>query len=237
MKKIWIYLLGVLSGMILLFLISITLNWLKNSGVTFFDEPGEIVTVERLGRTVPVKSFKVFQTLRKDAGLAYGDEWYSSDLLVLVYSDSGQSLYDNQSIVAPKGMCFRQIGIYNYKSQDKQHRTIPVVMLMEDEYEDVYEEHVDSEKQNNKYTFFDEPSEIMSDNSYKVERVLDDGSAIAQGKDEFGFYCGLNVLIWDENASFYDNQIVKAPNGKCFKQIGIYKSLFETYPIVTLTDK
>ena len=78
----------------------------------------------------------------------------------------------------------------------------------------------------------------MSDKSYKVERVLDDGSAIARGKSEYGSsYYGLNVLIWDENANFYDDQIVKAPDGQCFRQIGIYKSVLETYPIVTLTDK
>ncbi len=238
MKKLWIFILGILSGIVLTFLFSLIINRSRNAGITFFDEPGEIVSVECIGRTTPVKCFKIFQTLGEEAGLAYGDEFCARDLLVLIYSNGEQSLFDNQTIVASKGQCFRQIGIYKYKSKDKQHRTIPVVMLMEDEFEEVFDEPIYSEKQNKNYTFFDEPGEIMSDNSYKVERVLDDGSAIARGKSEHGSsYYGLNVLIWDENANFYDGQIVKAPNGKCFRQIGIYRSVLETYPIVTLTDK
>lgn len=80
----------------------------------------------------------------------------------------------------------------------------------------------------------------MADKSYRVERVLKDGSAIAQGKRDSHderYLFGLKVLLWEENANFYDNQIVKTQDGQCFRQIGIYKSVLETYPIVTLTDK
>ena len=239
MKKTWVYLLGVLSGVVLTFLVALIINKTRNSAITFFDEPGEIVTVECFGETKPVKSFKIFQTLGEDAGLAMGEDLGSRDLLVLIYSDNGQAVYDNQTIVAPKGMCFRQIGIYKYKSNDKQHRTIPVVMLMEGEFEDDVEESMSFGNQNTDYTFFDEPGEVMSDNSYKVEQVLEDGSAIARGKSEYGSsYYGIKVLIWDEDASFYDGQIIKANDRKCFRQIGIYKHLaYDTYPIVALTDK
>lgn len=237
MKKIWIYILGILSGIVLTFLFSLIINKVRNASITFFDEPGEIITVEQFGKPEPVTSFKIFQTLGKEAGLATGEDWNSHDLLVLVYSNNGQPIYDNQTIAASNGQCFRQIGIYKYKSKDKQHRTIPVVMLMDDEFVEVFDEPVFSEKLNKDYTFFDEPGEVMTDRSYKVDMVLDDGSAIAWGKSEYGSYHGLKVLIWDENANFYDNQIVKAPDGKCFRQIGIYKSYLGTYPIVTLTDK
>jgi hypothetical protein len=89
----------------------------------------------------------------------------------------------------------------------------------------------------NGMSFFDEPGEVMSDKSYKVTRVLDKGSALARGKSEYGSsYYGLEVLLWDEEANYYDDQIVKAPNGKCFRQIGIYKSGLSTYPIVTLKN-
>lgn len=197
------------------------------------------MTVECFGRTEQVKSFKVFQTLGVDAGLAYGDDFCSRDLLVLFCSDNGQSVFDNQTVVAPKGMCFRQIGIYKYKSKDKQHRTIPVVMLMDGEIEEDVDEPAITKKQNTNYTFFDEPGEVMPDKSYRVDRVLEDGSAIAQGKEnerDNKYRFGLKVLLWDENANFYNDQIVEAPNGNCFRQIGIYKWFFETYPVVTLTD-
>lgn len=240
MKKLWIFILGILSGIVLTFLFSLIINRSRNAGITFFDEPGEIVTVECIGKTTPVKCFKIFQTLGEEAGLAYGDEFCARDLLVLIYSNDGQSIYDNQTIVASEGQCFRQIGIYKYKSKDKQHRTIPVVMLMDDEFAEAYDEPVYQEKQNKDYTFFDEPGEVMADKSYRVERVLKDGSAIARGKGDSrddGYHFGLEVLLWDENANFYDNQIVKAPDEKNFRQIGIYKSFRKTYPIVTLTDK
>ena len=111
---------------------------------------------------------------------------------------------------------------------------------MDDEFAEAYDEPVYQEKQNKDYTFFDEPGEVMADKSYRVERVLKDGSAIARGKGDSrddGYHFGLEVLLWDENANFYDNQIVKAPDEKNFRQIGIYKSFRKTYPIVTLTDK
>lgn len=231
--------LGILSGVILTFLVALIINKVSNSDISFFDEAGGVVTVECYGKTKVVNSFKIFQTLRENAGLAFGEDLCARDLLVLVYSEEGQSLFDNQTIVAPKGMCFRQIGIYKYKSKDEMYRTIPVVMLMEgdEEIEAVEEKPEIVTRKNNNYTFFDEPGEVMSDKSYKVDRVLEDGSAIAYGKIEYDIYYGLQVLLWNEDANYYDGQIVKAPSGKCFRQIGIYKSDFETLPIVTLMDK
>ena len=241
MKKIWVYMLGVLSGILLVFLFTLISNISNNSDITFFDEPGEIITVECFGRTKTVNSFKIFQTLGDKAGLAYGEGFCSSDLVVLFYDNTGQSLFDNQSIIATSGKCFRQIGIYKYKSKDKKYRTIPVVMLM-DGNEIIEDNDIEKNKtQNTNYTFFDKPGEVMSDKSYKIDKVLAHGAAIAHGKSEYGsLYYGLEVLLWDETANFYDDQIIKATAGKCFRQIGIYKSndLFnKTLPIVTLVDK
>lgn len=239
MKKIWIYLLGILSGVTITFLASYLINRAKFSGITFFDEPGEIVTTQNfLGGTEIVDGFEVFQVLGEGAALARGNDLFSYDLIVLLWNDKGESYYDNQSIIAPKGQCFRQIGIYKYKSEDKRYRTIPVVSLMEggiQEEDDV--PNIRPSIYDNGMSFFDEPGEVMSDRSYKVWRVVSDGAALARGKSEYGSsYYGLEVLLWDEEANYYDDQIIKAPNGKCFRQIGIYKSGYSTYPIVTLKD-
>lgn len=239
MKKILIYLFGILSGVALTFFASYLINKTKISGITFFDEPGEIITVQNLfGGTEIVNGFEVFQTLGDGVALAKGDDLYSYDLIVLLWNDKGEPYYDNQDVIAPKGKCFRQIGIYKYKSKDKMHRTIPVVTLMDGE---ILEEDDESDRKLFSYdkgmSFFDEPGEVMLDRSYKVTRVLDNGSALARGKSEYGSsYYGLEVLLWDEDANYYDDQIVKAPNGKSFRQIGIYKSGMSTYPIVTLKD-
>ena len=183
-------------------------------------------------------NLKVFQALGDGFALAMGDEWYSSDLIVLLCNSEEKPYHDNQNVIASKGECFRQIGIYKYKSKDKMNRTVPVVMLMDGEMEELIEEPTIIEKKNSNYTFFDEPGEVMTDKSYKVDRVLDDGSAIARGKREYGStYLGLEVLLHEENANYYNDQIVKAPNGKCFRQVGIYKSWSKTIPIVKLMDK
>lgn len=238
MRKIWVYLLGVLSGVVLTFLASYLINKTKLSGIMFFDEPGEIVTAQTLsGNSQAVKSFEVFQVLDNGVALATGNEWFSRDLIVLLWNENGEPYYDNQSVVASNGKCFRQIGIYKYKSRDKMHRTIPVVILMDGEI--LEEDEMPGRKQytyDNGMSFFDEPGEVMSDKSYQVSQVVSDGAALARGKNKYGYYFGLEVLLWDEEANYYDDQIVKAPNGKCFKQIGIYKSGFSTYPIVTLKN-
>ena len=238
MRKIWIYLLGILSGIVLTFLASYLINKKQFSGITFFDEPGEIVTTQSiLGGTETVNGFEVFQVLDDGVALATGNEWYTRDLIVLLWNENGESYYDNQSVVAPKGQCFRQVGIYKYKSKDKMHRTIPVVTLMGSEIiEEDEGPNMKPSTYGNGMSFFDEPGEVMSDKSYKVSRVVSDGAALARGKTNYGSYYGLEVLLWDEKANYYDNQIVNAPSGKCFRQIGIYKSGISTYPIVALKD-
>ncbi len=229
--------LGVLSGVVLTILGVCIINKAESTDITFFEEPGEIVTAQSLwGGTEIVKGFEVFQVLDKGVALAKGNDLYTWDLIVLLWNDNGEQYYDNQSVIAPIGKCFRQIGIYKYKSKDEIYRTVPVITLMD--CETINNENVLDEQQTsfNGMSFFDEPGEVMSDKSYQVSRVLDNGAAIARGKNQYGYYYGLEVLLWDEDANYYDDQVVKAPNGKCFRQIGIYKSGISTYPIVTLKD-
>ena len=80
-------------------------------------------------------------------------------------------------------------------------------------------------------TFFEEPGEVMSDTSYEVFQTLGDNAAIAYGKS-------LKVLVWQEKGyPYYDGQIINLPNGKCFRQVGIYKDIVSTLPVVTIMDK
>lgn len=234
MKKIWVYILGVLSGIILVILYLFISDKSNNSDICFFDEPGEVVTIECFGKIEPVKSFKIFQTLDNRCGLALGEKFCAKELLVLVYSKTDQALFDNQTIIATDGKCFRQIGIYKYVSEGDIHKTIPIVMLMDG---DNMEEEIDNTEKDKSYNFFDKPGDVMPDYSYKIVRVLNDRAAIARGKSENGSsYYGLEVLLWDESANFYDDQIIKATYGKCFRQIGIYKFGYKTLPIVKLMD-
>lgn len=135
MKKIWIYLLGVLTGivttLVVLFIIAYIIN-ANNShktsydlpGATFFEQPGEVINES---------SFKVFQSLVNGAALAKGKEdGLGLDLYmglnVLIYNDEEIPYYDEQIIDLPDGKCFRQIGIYKYESRQGL-RTVPIVTI------------------------------------------------------------------------------------------------------------
>lgn len=131
MKKIWVYLLGVLSGVVLMFIIGFIVNLTKSSNIRFFDEPGDIITIQRLtGETEAVQSFEVFQVLDNGTALATGGSLFQ-DINVLLWNDKGTNYYDNQIVTAPQGKCFRQVGIFKYESTDKMIRTVPVVTIMD----------------------------------------------------------------------------------------------------------
>ena len=135
MKKIWVYLLGVLTGIVIsvivLAIIGVAMN-AKNdpgtrmtNGMSFFDTPGDIVESS---------SVKVFQALGDGAALAHckGKEkydWYG-DPIVLLYNEDGNPYYDDQIINAPNGKSFRQVGIYRYSSR-MGDKTVPIVMLLD----------------------------------------------------------------------------------------------------------
>lgn len=135
MKKIWVYLLGVLTGIIVTIIVFAIIGvamHAKNdpgtrmtNGMSFFDTPGDIVESS---------SVKVFQALGDGAALAHckGKEkydWYG-DPIVLLYNEDENPYYDEQIINAPNGKCFRQIGIYRYSSR-MGDKTVPIVMLLD----------------------------------------------------------------------------------------------------------
>lgn len=135
MKKIWVYLLGVLTGIVItvivLAVIGVAMN-AKNdpgtrmtNGMSFFDAPGDIVEPS---------SVKVFQALGDGAALAEckGDGNYIyTGPNVLLYNEDGQPYYDEQVINVPQGKCFRQVGIYRYPTKGGTDKTVPIVMILD----------------------------------------------------------------------------------------------------------
>lgn len=92
--------------------------------------------------------------------------------------------------------------------------------------------------ENNNFMMFEQEGKVISTKPFEVFQVLDSGDALAN--EEYG---GLTVLFLNENgASYYDDQIIKVPVGKCVRQLGIYKYItksgFEkTVPIVGIRNK
>lgn len=135
MKKIWVYMLGVLTGVIVtvivLAIIGVAMN-AKNdpgtrmsNGMSFFETPGDVIDEP---------SFKVFQALGDGAALAEGKgDGYSvyMGINALLYNEEGTPYYDEQIVTAPQGKCFRQVGIYRYPTKSGMDKTVPIVMIMD----------------------------------------------------------------------------------------------------------
>ena len=95
-------------------------------------------------------------------------------------------------------------------------------------------------------TMFGEPRGCVTSNRLKVEIILDEKYVIAleldSRFDSVDIPTGLEVVFIDEDNTYYTDQIVKIPKGKCARQIGVYKSdhyLYDdkTLPIVEIMNK
>lgn len=137
MKKIWVFLLGMLAGMVLLFTIALVVSVFFGSsfessstsiesrnGINMFPEKGDCLSDQQ---------FKVLQVL--DNGVALANEYsktisdtdFYSGLTVLFVSET-KYYYDEEIIKVPKGKCVRQIGVYSYESKNG-YKTVPVVEI------------------------------------------------------------------------------------------------------------
>ena len=141
----WLYFAGgLLAGIILTIVISFAINRYNSSpstanednnteeeenegrnkpeGVTFFDEPGDIINE---------RHFRVIQVLTDDAALVMG-ETSEDDFLGTVFAitnGDGKYYYDNEQIKVPKGKVVRQIGIYKYPTKKERIKTVPIIAI------------------------------------------------------------------------------------------------------------
>lgn len=94
---------------------------------------------------------------------------------------------------------------------------------------------------------FDNPKQEIKATSFKVIQVLPDGSALAtydniipeKDAPEYGMVVMFQVT---EENSYYDDQVISLPKGKCFKQIGTYRyttqqDMVKTVPVIAIYDK
>lgn len=99
---------------------------------------------------------------------------------------------------------------------------------------------------NNGIELFEKEGDCVSENSFKVFQVLDSGDALANEMGQ-GFEAdiptGLTVLFLKENGrSYYDDQLIRVPSGKCAKQIGTFRystklDIEKTVPVVRISNK
>lgn len=68
-----------------------------------------------------------------------------------------------------------------------------------------------------------ENGEIIQASSFQVFQVLEDNVALVNGYED-GFYIGpVYLLIGEEGTTFYDDQVVKVPQGSVVRMNGTYK--------------
>ncbi|MCM1483675.1 MAG: hypothetical protein NC043_05010 [Muribaculaceae bacterium] len=91
---------------------------------------------------------------------------------------------------------------------------------------------------------FEAEGECISSNSFEIFQVLESGNALAREIEEgHSIATGITVLFLnDGTTSYYDNQIINIPKGKCAKQIGVYRYMTRmeverTVPIVEIRDE
>lgn len=82
-------------------------------------------------------------------------------------------------------------------------------------------------------TMLNEPQETFETNVLTVKEALEDGSAIVYEESR----STKMLFLAKDKSAFFDNQEIKVPQGKCVRQIGVFKHYFETLPIVDFFDK
>lgn len=135
MKKWVIYLLGVLTGIVLMFAVAFIVNLNasqkdsfneleNNDGITFFKEPGEIININ---------SVEVFQVLDEQAALVMceNERGFYREPICLIVNNEGKYYYDDQIIKISEGEVFKQVGIYQYPTKNGDIKTVPIIKIME----------------------------------------------------------------------------------------------------------
>ena len=132
MKKSIVFLLGMLTGAVLTFIILAVIGTASgatsDNGVTNYDQPREYVET---------KSFKVLQVLDDNAALVTGgeklfdDEFIYSGPVYLMRNDKGKYYYDDEVISVPSNKVLRYTGTYKYEAKSGMHKTVGIIEIMD----------------------------------------------------------------------------------------------------------
>lgn len=130
MKKIWVFILGIVTGIILMFVFSAI--YVKCSSGRGSSSVDGMTLFEEMGDCVSDNSFEVLQVLESGNALAAeikAGYRVATGVTVLFLNEGGQSYYDDQIIEIPAGKCARQVGIFKYLTKGNHDATVPVVII------------------------------------------------------------------------------------------------------------
>lgn len=215
MNKWLIYFLGIITGIILTLAFGLWSGSSRSSnisGLELFDKPGDYMDYSQ---------FEILQVIGSDYALATADDSFGETVFII--QNDGQSFYDNQIIVLKDNQCAQRVGTFKYTTKMHIDKTVPAIMIVDGV--NLPNSRKDLDKG---ITLFDKPGECVSRKNFEVQEVLPSGDAIAKEirdmSDGYVWTSDLEVLVLaNENNNYYNNQILKAPTGKCARQIGNYR--------------
>lgn len=118
MKKWFIYVLGIITGVILTFVFAFCVNLSSNSGIIgleMFEEPGDYMEYSQ---------FEVFQVVESGCALAHADDSFGA--IVFIIPNEKQQFYDNQKIVLKNDQCAQHVGTYKYNYSNTPQSTYTI---------------------------------------------------------------------------------------------------------------
>ena len=91
---------------------------------------------------------------------------------------------------------------------------------------------------------FEKPQQSIRCNKFRVFQVLPNGSALASADDDDNLDdLGMIVMFLSgDGESYFDDQKIIVPSGKCVRQVGTYKymtrqNMEKTVPVVEIMDE
>lgn len=98
-----------------------------------------------------------------------------------------------------------------------------------------------SNNSNDDTVYFEKAGQVIPIREFRVIQVQGDGSALAMA-DDVDHYGTVVAFPARDGSSYYDDQKIVIPSGKCVKQIGTFKymtrqEIEKTVPIVEIFDK
>lgn len=216
MRKWLIFVFGIITGIILTFAFALCYSGFNKSGIVgleLFDTPDECMEYSEI---------EIFQVIESGCALANADDSFNA--IVFLIPNERQQFYDGQKIILKNDQCVQRVGTYKYTTKSGSDKTIPAVRIIDG----VEMPESKTSRTNSGVTLFDNPGDCVSRKDFEIQKVLESGDAIAlEVREIYSGYVStsdLEVLILaQEGSHFYNNQIVKAPQRKCARQIGTYK--------------
>lgn len=131
MKKSICFILGIVVGIILTILGAVIYTHANDDDNNNNAGMAGLEMFEAAGDEMSSTTYEVFQAFPNGTALAFecsGPNNTHTGLTVLLIAPEGRQYYDDQKVIAPQDMIFRQVGLYRYNSQMGSN-TVPAIYL------------------------------------------------------------------------------------------------------------